>query len=171
MSETFDRKNPVLDAFITGLQNAHAVEMQALETIEGQLKRHEHYADLIEALKRHRDATETMAGRLEMMLHDLGEKTSPAKDGILAFIGKVAVTAHAPTEDEAIKNTFAGFAFKHYEIAMYESLLVMAERAGITERDHLRQNLTDVELLAGELRPLLGSVTKRYLDLEIAEKA
>lgn len=166
-----NRESPVFQAFVTGLKNAHAVEQQALQTIEGQLERHEKHPSLIAALRRHHEATKTLAARVEAILTSYGESPSGFKEGVLGFIGSVSSVAHAPTEDEAIKNTFAGFAFKHYEIAMYESLIVMAERAGHADVAPLRENLSEVERLAAELRPLIGEVTGTYLDLELAEHA
>lgn len=162
---------PVRDALVTGLQNAHAVTTQAVQTLEGQLSRHEHYPDLIAALQRHHDAAQTQAARLETLLSTLGEAPSGFKEGVLSFIGSASSVAHAPTEDEALKNTFAGFAFKHYEVAMYDSLIVMAERAGNVDTTLLRENLAEVEALAAELRPLIKSVTAQYLNLEVAETA
>jgi len=40
--------------------------------------------------------------------------------------------AHAPVQDEVVKNTFANYAFEHVEIATYRALIALAQAVGAT---------------------------------------
>ena len=76
-----------------------------------------------------------------------------------------AVT-HAAAQDEVIKNTFANYAFEHYEIASYRSLLVMAEAAGDTSAmAALRESLAEEERMAQWISDHLDSTTRTYMRL------
>ena len=50
----------------------------------------------------------------------------------MSIVGNLAALGHSTASDEVVKNTFANFAFEHYEIASYSSLLTLAELAGDT---------------------------------------
>jgi ferritin-like metal-binding protein YciE len=67
----------------------------------------------------------------------------------------------------------ANFAFENYEIAAYNSLIVLAEFAGETTAvDALQQNLTEEQNMAAWLESNLAAVTEQYVALrEAGEKA
>ena len=48
----------------------------------------------------------------------------------MSLVGNLAALGHSTASDEVVKNTFANYAFEHYEIASYTSLLTLAELAG-----------------------------------------
>ncbi len=50
----------------------------------------------------------------------------------MGLMGNMAALAHAPAQDEILKNTFANHAFENYEIAVYDSLIAIAEAAART---------------------------------------
>ncbi len=163
-----DRDNPALKTFITGLQNAHAVEKQGLEALEGNIGRTKSYPAYKAIGERHAERTKVLTDRLEAVLVEHDAKPSGFKDGILGFIGTVSAMAHVPTRDEVLKDAFAAYAFRHYEIAMYETLIVMAAEAGVENTAALRENLAEVERMAAEARPIIADVTRRTLELERA---
>ena len=87
----------------------------------------------------------------------------------MKLMGNLQAMVHATTSDEVLKNLFGLYAFEHFEIASYKSLIAMAEECGETEvvqtcRDILRQE----EMTAQKLEQLLVPVTKTYLRLEAA---
>lgn len=124
--------NEAREVFITGLRNAHAMEKQALSMMGPQIDRIEHYPDVLQRLKQHATETEGQVKRLENVLERLGENPSAIKDTVLSMAGGMAAMGHAPAGDEILKNSFANFAFENYEIAAYNSLIVLAEAAGET---------------------------------------
>ncbi|MER9445739.1 ferritin-like domain-containing protein [Mesorhizobium sp. M0340] len=55
--------------------------------------------------------------------------------------------------DEIIKNSLANFTFENYEIAAYNSLLVLAEAGRFQDAERvLKQNLSEEEAMANWLK-------------------
>jgi ferritin-like metal-binding protein YciE len=155
--------------FITGLKNAHAMEKQALSMMGPQIDRIENYPEIRERLKQHAAETETQVSRLEGLLEQLGENPSGFKDTVLYAVGGMAAAGHAPAADEILKNSFANFAFENYEIAAYNSLIILAEAAGETNAvEPLQQNLAEEQNMASWLESNLASVTEKYVELREA---
>lgn len=156
----------VRSIYVTALQNTHALEMQALQIMERQVERLEHYPELAEALNNHIRETHGQRQRLEAELQALGETPSTIKEGVLGLMGNMAALAHAPAQDEILKNTFANQAFENYEIAAYRSLLTMADGAGRSQsRSALEQSLHEEEAMANRVASLVVPITRRYLSL------
>jgi ferritin-like metal-binding protein YciE len=161
------------DVFITGLKNAHAMEKQALSMMSPQIDRIESYPEVKQRLVQHAQETETQVQRLERVLESLGEKPSAMKDTVLSAMGGMAAMGHTPAPDEILKNSFANFAFENYEIAAYNSLIVLAEAAGESEAVlPLQKNLEEEQNMASWLESNLSAVTEQYVSLrEAGEKA
>lgn len=68
-------------------------------------------------MRQHIDESEAQAQRIEELLASLGTSASSLKDAGLSFMGNMAALAHTMVPDEVIKNSFANFAFEHFEIA------------------------------------------------------
>jgi ferritin-like metal-binding protein YciE len=113
MSDTMDA---VRTAYVTGLRNQHAVENQAIELLERQVGRLQHYPDMEARMREHIAESRAQSQRLEALLSELGTSQSTVKDTVMSFVGNMAALMHAPAPDEVIKNTFANFAFEHFEI-------------------------------------------------------
>jgi len=153
--------------FATGLRNAHALENQALSLMDRQIERIESYPEMLEQLRRHRAETEVQITRLDQILGSMDESSSGLKDAALSFMGNLAALAHAPMQDEILKNTFANHAFENFEIASYKSLITMAELAGARDSVQLLQtSLGEEERMAGWIRDNIEMVTRRYVSLE-----
>lgn len=134
------------DLYITGLRNAHALETQAIELLKRQVERLENYPAMSERMRQHIEESRNQATRLEQILNNLGTSESSLKDVGLGIVGNLLALAHAPAPDEVVKNTFANFAFEHYEIASYRGLLTMAEVAGDTSGPKLLQQSLEEEI-------------------------
>lgn len=155
------------DIYITGLRNAHALEMQATQLIDRQVERLENYPEMAQMLRRHGDESREQAKRLDRILEARGSDTSSIKDFGLGLMGNIAAMTHAIAQDEVIKNSLANFAFEHFEIASYRALLVMAEAAGDhTGPEMLRQSLAEEERMAKWIGENLESTVQRYIQLE-----
>jgi ferritin-like metal-binding protein YciE len=157
------------NVFITGLKNAHAMEKQALSIMSPQIDRIDSYPDVKDRLVQHKQETEAQVERLETVLETLGEKPSAVKDTVLSVAGGMAAMGHTPAPDEILKNSFANFAFENYEIAAYNSLIVLAEAAGEADAvEPLRTNLAEEEAMAAWLEDNLALVTEKYVALREA---
>jgi len=151
--------------FITGLQNAHALEQQASQIIQRQLDRIESYPDVAERLRQHLDETRTQQGRVEEILSSMNETHSALKDFGAGFMGNMATLAHTPAPDEILKNSFANLAFENYEIAAYTSLIALGEANGASSAlTALKQTLKEEQDMAKWVADHLRAITLTYLE-------
>ncbi len=158
MSDTRTR-----EIYETGLRNQHAVENQAIELLERQVGRLENYPAMSERMRRHIEESRQQARRIEELLAGLGTSHSGFKDTMMSIVGNLAALAHAPAPDEVIKNTFANFAFEHYEIAAYKSLLTMAEITGhAAAKSALQQSLREEEDMAKWIDDHIAETTRTF---------
>ncbi|MHA6298344.1 ferritin-like domain-containing protein [Devosia sp. CAU 1758] len=154
------------DIYITGLRNAHAMENQALSILRPQVKRIEHYPEVAERIEQHIAETEKQIERLDQLLDRVGGDRSALKDTALSMAGSMAAIGHTMAPDEIVKNSFANFAFEHYEIAAYKSLVALAEGSGEADAVTLLQANLDEELaMADWLDQQIQPLTLRYASL------
>lgn len=160
------RHDATHDLFITGLRNAHAVEKQALSIMTPQVARIEHYPEVADRLRLHIEETNGQIERLDAILADFDASGSALKDVGLGLSGSMAALAHTVAGDEILKNSFANYAFEHFEIAAYKSLLVLAEDGGFTQAAPLLQkSLGEEQSMAQWIDESLPLVTRRYASL------
>jgi ferritin-like metal-binding protein YciE len=170
MSATLDTAREV---YISGFRNQHAVENQAVELLERQIGRLENYPEMADRMRQHLGESKQQATRIEEILAGLNTSHSAFKDMVTSFMGNVAALGHASASDEVIKNTFANYAFEHYEIASYQSLLVVADVAGQqASASLLQQSLKEEQAMAqwieDHLKPTMLRYVERYASGETA---
>ena len=119
-----------MDVYLTGLRNQHAVETQAIGTIQNQLSRMEPYPELHTKMKQDHERSTAQAARLDELLAKHGSTKAAAKEAVSGAIGTVAGFIHAGAGDEVLKNVLAAVGFKAYEIGSYKVLIALAEAAG-----------------------------------------
>ena len=79
--------------------------------------------------------------------------------------------AHAPMQDEVLKNSFANYAFEHYEIASYRALMEMARAAGDqAAMGPLQQSLQEEMKMAEWIDQHLSETVKTYMQRETSGK-
>ena len=153
--------------FITGLKNAHAMESQALSIMKPQVERIENYPQVKNRLDQHIRETEGQMARLDDLLRSFGEDSSSLKDMALSAAGAMTAMGHSMAGDEILKNSFANFAFEHFEIAAYKSLLTIAELGGFPQAmSALQANLKEEVAMAAWLEDNLRSVTVQFASLK-----
>ncbi|UVF19760.1 ferritin-like domain-containing protein [Microvirga terrae] len=154
----------IRNIFITGLENAHALEKQAIQLMERQVERFENYPEMSDLLRRHITETEGQIRRLDEMLHTFGADRSILKDMATQFMANLAAAGHMPMADEVLKNTFANHAFENFEIASYKSLIVMAEASGNQKFiPGLQQTLAEEEKTAQAVYDMIEPITRKFL--------
>ena len=152
--------------FATGLQNAHAVEQQALALIDRQLDRLIRYPEVADRLRLHRVETEQQIVRLNDILGSLGESRSSFKDLALGFMGNIAALTHVMAPDEILKNSFVNYAFENFEIASYRSLITLAEAGSFpTAASLLEETLKEEQAMAAWIEESLPGLTLKYVGL------
>jgi ferritin-like metal-binding protein YciE len=160
------------ELFITGLKNAHAMEKQALSIMTPQMQRIEHYPEVAERLREHIAETNGQLMRIDEIFEALGERASAFKDTVLGVAGELATVGHSFAGDEILKNSFANYAFEHFEMASYKSLITLSETSGLERfRSALEQNLREEEAMAQWIDQSLPLVTRRYAQLYTEEGA
>ena len=145
------------------------MENQAIELLEQQVSRLEHYRELRAKVSSHLDESHRQAERVERCLHQLGADTSGLKTAIGKMVGTAQQLSGLFASDEVLKSGIADYAFEHYEIASYKMLIAVAEEAG----EHhvgwiLEENLREEEAMAAWLAWHLPEVTRQYLHREAA---
>jgi len=159
----------IRDIYITGLQNAHALEAQAIQLCQRQVERLENYPEMRERLRMHVEESRRQQERIDQILQAMGTSPSTLKDIGTQIMGNLAAVGHAIMQDEVIKNTFANYAFEHFEIASYRSLIVMAEAAGDSSAPRLLQQSLQEEMeMARWIEQNMDATTRRYIQLESA---
>jgi ferritin-like metal-binding protein YciE len=154
-----------MELFVTGLRNQHAVETQAVQLLSRQVERLENYPEMEARMRRHIDESKAQAQRIEEILQASGASHSSIKDAGMGLVGNMAALAHAVAQDEVLKNTFANFAFEHFEIAAYRSLLSLTDVVGQDRAvTALQQSLKEEEEMAAFIDAHIGDTTMRYLE-------
>ncbi len=152
--------------FVTGLQNAHAVEQQALGLIDRQLDRLTSYPEVADRLRLHRVETQQQIGRLDEILRSLGESHSNLKDMALNIVGNIAVLTHVMAPDEILKNSFVNFAFENFEIASYRSLIALADAGSFASAIPLLETtLGEEQAMAAWVEESIPMLTLKYVGL------
>jgi ferritin-like metal-binding protein YciE len=159
--------NSARDIFVTGLRNAHAMEIQARELMERQSERLTDYPEVRQRVSEHLLETEQHLKRIESCLNACGETTSSLKDTAQSVVANAMAVAHSMAGDEILKNTFANNAFEHFEIAAYKSLLALCGPAGAeTSRSLLEMTLREEEQMASWIDANVQKVTMLYVARE-----
>lgn len=159
-----DAQDQGMKLLLTGLQNQHAVENQAISLLSRQVERLENYPEMAARMRQHIDESKMQAQRLEELLTAFGSGHSVLKDAGLSLSGNMAALMHTVAPDEVIKNSFANYAFEHFEIAAYKSLLTLSDATGQTSgKTALEQSLSEEVAMAEWLDQHLADTTLRYL--------
>ena len=162
----------VRSVFVTGLQNAHAVEQQALALIDRQLDRLVRYPEIADRLRAHRSETEGQIRRLEEILRGLDESHSSWRDAAMSLMGNIAALSNSLAGDEVLKNHIVNHAFENFEIATYTSLIALAEAGSFaTAVPLLQATLREEEAMAAWVRDSLADLTLKYVGLRSEGRA
>jgi ferritin-like metal-binding protein YciE len=98
-----------------------------------------------------------------------GTSASSVKDTMMSFMGNMAALAHTPAPDEVIKNTLANFAFEHFEIAAYKSLIALAEQIGDANGILLlTTSLREEEAMAAWIDKAIAPTTLKFAAMKAA---
>lgn len=126
------------------LADAHAIEQQALQLLEAAPKLVENER-LSELFEQHLGETEQHEQLVRDRLEARGAKPSKAKDAALRVGGLNIGAFFAGQPDTEAKLTGFAFAFEHLEIASYELLARVAERAGDEEAAKVARRILNEE--------------------------
>ena len=155
--------------FVSGLENIHAIQRNAKSMMLKLIDRLEHYPDARERLKAHLGDKEREMVRAERILADMGESASGAKDSMFSAMGGMTGALAGAWEDDILQSSMLTFGLANYEIALYESLIALAEPAGHPDARVLFVLFLDEErAMADWLHQNQKPTLQRYLQLSDA---
>lgn len=160
MSDTHD----VLEVYLTGLRNQHAVETQAIGTVQNELPSMERYPDLHARMTMEKERSTRQAGRLDDLLARHGAAKSLAKEAVAGAVATVAGFSHLGAADGVLKNVLAAIGYKAYEIGSYKALMILADAAGAPDdKAMLQQSMTEEQETGDWLGEHLPVLVHAYL--------
>jgi len=163
-------REAALEALVDGLRNAHALEKQAVATLEAQLDRTEDHPDLHARIRSHLLESREQGRRLEGALDACGASSSVAKDLMMRVLGFGQASVQSFADDAVLKAVLADIMFERMEIASYRSLVELADMAGKPElRPRLEETLHEEEAMAEWLEENLPAITRRHVEISAGE--
>jgi ferritin-like metal-binding protein YciE len=147
------------------VEDAHAMETNVLQMLGSRIATTSN-AKIRAELERHKAQTERHEERLRGRLEKLGRGVSIRKETQSVIGALMKGVGDQVRGDKAGKNARDGFVTEHMEIAAYELLERLAERAGDTKTAAVaRQNRRDEEAMAKKI----ASKWDTFLDLTLAD--
>ena len=148
------------------LEDAHALEQNVLDML-GSMIATTRDDEILRELEHHRMETERHERLLRERLEALGRDTSLRKEAQSIAGAFVKGVTDEVRGDKAGKNARDGFVTEYLEIASYELLERLAERAGDEETAEIaRKNRADEEAMAQKI----ASRWDKFVDLTLAEE-
>jgi ferritin-like metal-binding protein YciE len=148
------------------VEDAHAMESNVLQMLDSMIATTDD-KQILRELEQHRKQTERHQERLRERLEDIGRGTSIRKESQTLAGALLKGVTDRVRGDKPGKNARDGFITEHMEIAAYELLERLAERAGDEKTAQIaRQNRRDEESMA---KKIAGNWDK-FVDLTLAEE-
>ena len=156
--------NPTMEFYLTGLRNQHAVETQAIGTIQNELPRMTAYPDLHAKMQDDKERSTQQAARLDDLLERHGSKKSLVKEAVTGTVATIAGFAHTGSGDDVVKNVLAAVGYKAYEIGSYKVLLTLAEAVGADgDKAVLEQSMKEEQEMGDWLGSHIPGLVQAYL--------
>jgi ferritin-like metal-binding protein YciE len=147
------------------IEDAHALEQNVSRMLDSMISTTED-PEIEEMLRHHKEETERQEQRLRERLDALGAGTSTRKEAQTIAAALMKGAADQVRGDQAGKNARDGYTTEHMEIAAYQLLERLAERAGDQETAEVaRQNRAEEEEMARKI----DANWDKFLDLTLAE--
>jgi ferritin-like metal-binding protein YciE len=147
------------------IEDAHALEQNVSRMLDSMISTTED-PEIEEMLRHHKEETERQEQRLRERLDALGAGTSTRKEAQTIAAALMKGAADQVRGDQAGKNARDGYTTEHMEIAAYQLLERLAERAGDTETAEVaRQNRAEEEAMTRKI----DANWDKFLDLTLAE--
>ena len=147
------------------IEDAHAMEQNVSTMLTSMISTIDD-PEIKEMLEHHKEETEHQESRLRERLDALGAGTSTRKQAQTVAAALVKGVTDVARGDQAGKNARDGYTTEHMEIAAYQLLERLAQKAGDTETAEVaRQNRAEEEAMAQKL----DANWDRFLDLTLAE--
>lgn len=149
------------------LADAHSIEEQALQQLRGAPDAARD-PELAEIFRRHLVETEGHERAVSERLEAYGARSSTFKDLLMRVGGAGFLLFARAQPDTPGKLVAHAYSYEHLELASYELLIRVAERAGDAETVKVAQRIRDEERAMGER---LAACFDKAVEASLAEKA
>jgi ferritin-like metal-binding protein YciE len=147
------------------VQDAHAMEQNVLRMLDSMIDTTDD-REIQQMLTHHKQETEEQDQRLRERLEALGADTSTVKETGGGSFGWLWVVGDKARSDKPGKNARDGFVTEHMEIASYQLLERLADRAGDQQTAEVaRRNRAEEEEMARKI----DANWDKFVDLTLAE--
>ena len=147
------------------IEDAHALEQNVSTMLDSMISTTDD-PDIEEMLKHHKEETERQEAKLRERLDALGAGASTRKQAQTVAAALVKGAADVVRGDQAGKNARDAYTTEHMEIAAYQLLERLAQKAGDTQTAEVaRQNRSEEEAMARRI----DASWDRTLDLTLKE--
>ena len=148
------------------IEDAHAMEQNVLQMLDSMISTTQD-DEILQELEHHKMETERHEQLLRERLEALGRDTSIRKEAQSIAGALLKGVVDQVRGDKPGKNARDAFVTEHMEIAAYELLERLADRAGDEETAEIaRRNRADEEAMAQKI----AANWDRFLDLTLAEE-
>lgn len=162
--------NAPREHLIDWLRDAHAMEKAAIQILQRQDERLENYPEMHRKVREHLEVSRRQADQVADCIERLDGDSSTLKDLTGSFAANMNAMMNAMSSDEVVKDGIADYAFEHFEIASYRSLIAAAEAANEPEIAQICQDiLQEEEAMADWLAEHLPTTTQTFLQRERAD--
>ena len=152
------------ELYLTGLRNQHAVETQAIGTLQNEMSYSKGYPELYARMQTDKDRSTAQAARLDQLLDKHGSAKSTAKEVVAGAIATISGFAHVGSGDDVLKNVLAAIGFKAYEIGSYKALIALADAAGAgADKAVLEQSMKEEQEMGDWLGEHLPTLVQAYV--------
>ena len=133
------------------IRDAHAMEINSLQMLKSMLL-HTSDSEMSSLIEDHIAETEVHRDRLATRLEDMGEAPNPAKKAGALLTAAMKGMLDQVRPDKPGKDARDAYVTEQVEIAAYELLRRLADRAGDAQTAAIAsQNLADEEAMAGRI--------------------
>jgi ferritin-like metal-binding protein YciE len=154
------------DQLINYIEDAHALEQHVLRQLDVMIDTTED-EEMLDHLRHHKEETKRHEASLRERLESYGESPSPVKEAGAIFSAMSKGLIDKVRHDNAGKNARDGYVAEHLEIASYELLERVANRAGDEATAEIaRRNRGDEEAMAQKI----ASSWDKVVELSLREE-
>jgi ferritin-like metal-binding protein YciE len=147
-------------------RSLHAIQKNAKAMMQKVIDRLDDYPDAKQRLTAHLTDKDNEMLRLEHILAGLGEDASSFKDSAMSVMGGLTGAMTGTWVDDILKSSMVTFGLASYEICAYESMIVLADKAGQPQAIPLLKTcLSEENAMAKWLHEHLRPTLERYLKL------
>lgn len=152
------------DTYIAWLNDAHAMELGLVTTLEKQVKETEDHPEMQARIKEHLEETKRHAELVKGCVERHGGSTSTGKDVISQMSAAISGLGMSMMSDAMVKNLHSSYSAEHFEIATYLTIQSAADFLGDEETSKVCDEiLKDEARMASWLEEQLPSVVEGHL--------